>query len=140
MTTNNRTTKKKRTPSLAGVKTMLVSLSITTMLFFWARFALGDSNLLTANAAGGSAGQPVVLALPPVPTLIPVGSSTKSDGDPAPTEPQPQPTLVLRSVSSADQQQQTSASNTNNPLIVLGRNGGGGGGGGSAPVTTTSSS
>jgi hypothetical protein len=117
----------KRKNALEGAKILLVSLSITAIVFFWAKFSRADQIADTVDLQNSAAAQESYVIS--IPTLVPVevGEEDEEDDEKPSTQP-----LELRSVSAPAPQQAPSGGG---PIIVKG-----GGGGGGSPTTSTGSS
>jgi hypothetical protein len=112
---------------MEGAKILLVSVSITAMVFFWAKFSVDDQLANTVNVDNAPPVQESLMVnLSALPTLVPVEGREEEEENENPSD---QP-LELRSVSAPAPQ----TAPANGPVVVVGGKGGGGGG------TTTGSS
>jgi hypothetical protein len=125
----NNTKHNKRKNTLEGAKILLVSISITAMIFFWAKFSRDDqiANLANGNSVA-AVQEPFVINLSSIPTLVPFEWEEEEEGERPSNQNQP---LELRSVTAPS----LSVSSNNGPVIIVGGKGGGG-----SPSTSTGSS
>ena len=118
---------KSRSGGVESLKLMIVVISLTATLLFWAVFSAHDQRELIGEAQNLNPAW--VINLPPVPTVVP---ANKEEENPiAGGQPGSQPAPTLRSVTEPEKKV---AVPQEGPIIVSG------GGGGGSSVTSTKAS
>lgn len=110
---------KSRSNGVESIKLMIVAISLTAILLFWAVFSAYDSRQMIEEAQNSNSA--LAINLPPVPTVVPFNNEEED----LIAGPQPAPTL--RSVTEPDQKFVVPQEGP----VIIGGGGGGGGGGGS---------